>query len=378
MTGFWHPVSAVYLDRPRVLASPAVLRLMLAGEGRAEIVYAGDRMWPAIRHGEALVVSPLPPEAPAEGEIVLTLDGGIPDVMRLTREGGAPAVAADADPGPPRPVRPLDLLGRVAGARGGRAPWRTLFRRWLDLAEATVAGPDAGDDPALTVRTKYDDQALHYDRLDGVALEPRLAARIEESVPNGSRILVAGSGTGREAFALERLGYRVTGVDFAARMVEAATAEAARRGSSVTFRASDLRSHDELQGSLGAVVFTYDVYSFVPGARARIAVLRRLRTWLAPCGVLFLSARRARGLWTGLVLTVQWLARISRGSGGAWGDSHTRWLDASGAMRRSFVHVFSDRRLDREASAAGFRRVVWEGGHGLFVAKSDAASRDGA
>jgi len=41
--GFWHPLSAVYLDRPRVLASPAVLKLMLAGEGRAQVVYAGDR-----------------------------------------------------------------------------------------------------------------------------------------------------------------------------------------------------------------------------------------------------------------------------------------------------------------------------------------------
>ena len=53
--GFWHPVSAVYLDQA---AGPGVARRAApadGGEGRVEVVYAGDRMWPSIRHGEALV-----------------------------------------------------------------------------------------------------------------------------------------------------------------------------------------------------------------------------------------------------------------------------------------------------------------------------------
>ena len=77
MRGFWHPLSAVYLSQPRVLASPAVLRLLMAGEGRAELVYAGDRMWPAIRHGDTLLVSPLTASPPVEGDVVLTVEGGV-------------------------------------------------------------------------------------------------------------------------------------------------------------------------------------------------------------------------------------------------------------------------------------------------------------
>jgi SAM-dependent methyltransferase len=356
------------------LASPAVLRLVLAGEGRAEVVYAGDRMWPAIRHGQTLVVSPVHGAPPVAGDVVLAVDGGIPEVLRLAAVNGASALTADADPGPSRPVMPRDLLGRIDRAPKRRAPSGSLARALLDVYEAAAAEPDAAADPSKTVREKYDDQAVHYGRVDAAALEPALAARILGRVPRGARVLVAGSGAGREAFALEQLGFVVSGVDFSSRMIEAARAEAARRGSAVRFAAADLRTHDEADGSLGAVVFTYDVYSFVPGLGDREALLSRLHRWLGPGGVVFLSARRAQRPWDRAVLSLQWLARAARGRRGAWGDSHTRWLDASGNLRRSFVHVFTERRLDREAAAAGLRRVSWEGGHGLFEPR--AGSQD--
>lgn len=367
MTGFWHPLSAVYLEAPRALASPAVLRLMLAGEGRAEIVYGGDRMWPAIRHGQSLIVVPVPDSAPAEGDVVVAVDGGIPDVMRMAGSRGASAVTADADPGPARAVTPRELLGRIDRVPRRRSWGGRIARAWLDLREAVVAGPDALPDPARTVLEKYDEQAVHYGRPATDDLEPRLAARILERVPRGAKVVVAGSGAGREVFALERLGYDVTGVDFSPRMVEASRAEAARRGSSARFVQADLRSHDETAASLGAVVFTYDVYSFVPGRRAREALLGRISGWLAAGGVVFLAARRVGRAWDRAVLSLQWMARAVRGAPGAWGDSHTRWLDASGNLRRSFVHVFTDGRLNREARAVRLFRDSWEGGHGVFV-----------
>jgi len=373
--GFWHPVSAVYLDQPRALASPAVLRLLIAGEGRAEVVYAGDRMWPAIRHRQTLVVLPVAGSPPADGDVVLTVDGGIPDVMRMRGEAGAAAVTADADPGPPRAVTPREVLGRIEPAPRKRVTSRSIARTWLDLVEAAAGSPDREDDPAATVLHKYDDQAVHYDRVESAELDPAFAARLVERIPRGARVLVAGSGAGREAFALERLGYVVSGVDFSPRMVEAAQAEALRRGSTATFVTADLRAHDEPAGSLSAVVFTYDVYSFVPGRGDREALLARVRRWLGEGGVVFLSARRVHRPWERVVLTLQWMARVARIRPGAWGDSHTRWLDASGTLRRSFVHVFTDRRLDCETRAAGFSRVGWEAGHGLFIPWDAAAGR---
>ncbi len=376
MKGFWHPISAVYLDQPRVLVSPVVLRLLMAGEGRAEVVYAGDRMWPTIRHGQTLVVSPVAESTPAEGDVVLAVDGGIPDVMRMAASGGEAAVTADADPEPPHTLTIGELLGRIEPSPPRRTPSRSIARTWLDLLEAVAAGPDEADDPASTVREKYDDQAVHYVRVETDPIDPSLRARLLAAVPCGARVLVAGSGSGREVFALERLGYDASGVDFSPRMVAVARTEAARRGSSATFSAADLRSHDEPAGSLRAVVFTYDVYSFLPLTRDRVAFLTRLRRWLAPGGVVFLSARRARGFWGRTVLSVQWLARAARGRAGEWGDSHTRWLDVSGRVRRSFVRVFTDGRLDREAGAAGLCRVAWDDGHGLFVQRADTRGEE--
>jgi SAM-dependent methyltransferase len=362
---FWHPVSAIYLDRPRVLASPAVVRLVLAGEGRATIVYAGDRMWPAIRHGQPLVVTPLAAASPSAGDLVLTVEDGVPDVLRVAADRSV--VAADADPAAPRRIAAGGMLGRIEPARPRRTRFASLARAVLDVREAAAHRPDPAQDPAQTVRSKYDGQAVHYNRLPGDPLEPALASRFRAAVPAGGRVLVAGSGAGREAFALEQLGYEVSGVDFSQRMVAAAGAEAARRGSRARFAAADLRDHDEGPGSLAAVLFTYDVYSFIPGSESRKAVLAKVARWLVPGGTLFLSARRLHGAWDRVVLALQWLAQ-GRNGGGTWGDSHTRWLDDAGELRRSYVHVFSDRGLRHEVASAGFRFVSWDGGHGVYRA----------
>ncbi len=369
MRAFWHPVSALYLDEPRALASPAILRLMLAGEGRAAVVYAGDRMWPSVRHGQELRVAPLAQPAASAGDVVVVVADGILDVLRLTTSGPALRVAADADGSFERDVLVPELIG-VVPSLAGRSWWpRAIARMWLDVAEALTLSGGGPADAAETVRDKYDDQAVHYDRRSST-LEQGLGTRIVERASPGASVLVAGSGAGKECFALERLGYRVTGVDFSARMVEAAAAEAEKIGSTVRFVCADLRTHEAPAGSFAAVVFTYDVYSFVPYRADRETLLANVSSWLAPGGAVFLSGRRVAGAWDRIVLTLQWLSARSRGRTTEWGDSHTRWLDGAGRMRRSFIHVFTDRRLDREAQAAGLTRRHWEGGHGVFVART--------
>ena len=366
MKSFWHPLAGVYLDNPRALASPTIIKMFLAGERQAVIVYAGDRMWPAVRHGQELLVHPSIPPAKL-GDVVLVLDGGVLDVVRVAQEGELIAVAADADPAPPRQLSAQSVIGRIDGVPSRRQFSAASLRSWRDLVEAVTAGPDVTKDPAETVLEKYDEQATNYARLGGDALEPSLRARLMKHIPRGASVLVAGSGTGREAFALEELGYVVRGIDFSSNMTAAANSAAKQHGSRTTFIAADLRAHDEPRGSLGAVVFTYDVYSFLPGLADRGALLNRLRGWLDPSGVLFLSARRIGGVRDRALLTLQWLARSARRRPGEWGDSHTRWLDHTGRLRRSFVRVFSDAELDREAALAGFRRHSWEGGHGIFL-----------
>jgi len=53
----WHPLSALFLPDPPLLAPAGILRRLLNGGRRIELIYAGDRMFPSIRDGERVAVA---------------------------------------------------------------------------------------------------------------------------------------------------------------------------------------------------------------------------------------------------------------------------------------------------------------------------------
>ena len=341
--------------------------MLLAAQGEVSLVYAGDRMWPAVRHGDTVAIAPADPDVLREGDVVVTCEDGIPDLLRVTKnDAGALCVAADGDPDEPGTLERDILLARADLPSRPVSPRRRRLRRILaDLREAALHGPDGERDAAESVRDKYDGQAKFYERSPAEDIDAGLAAKIREHLPAGGRVLVVGSGTGRECFALAAAGWQVTGLDFAPAMVEAARREAERRDVEVEFAIGDLRSHEVARGSLAGVVFTYDVYSFVPQRTTRLEVLRAIHDWLMPGGAVFLSARKLHSLYDRLILTLQWLARRRRPSL-EWGDSHTRWITGEGRLDRSFVHYFTEAQLRHEIAAGGFRLEEWRGGHGVL------------
>lgn len=369
MKPFWHPLSTLLLADPPCLASPHALGLMLRAAASVDLIYAGDRMEPAVAHGARIAVESVDPHTIAAGDVVLVARERIPDLLRvLRRDARRLWLGADADPEtfPPLPVDALLARARLPARRV--SPASRLLRRWLlELREARTPLPTRVlEDPAATVRQKYDLQAAFYARSPAADLESSLRARILERVPARGRMLVVGSGSGKECFALAQAGRRVTGIDFAPAMVESARREAERRGIPVEFVEADLREFDTPRGSLAGVLFTYDVYSFVPGRAARVHALRRIRDWLAPQAPVFLSARTLHAAYERFILTVQRLAR-SRRPGAEWGDSHTRWIAADGSLNRSFVRYFSDAQLRHEIESAGFRIAEWRDAHGMLL-----------
>lgn len=104
-----------------------------------------------------------------------------------------------------------------------------------------------------------------------------------------ARILDAGCGTGNYARELARRGYRVVGVDAAARLLAAARAKRVSTQPQPTFVCADLRTYRP-RASFAAVLCR-GVLNDILGARARDTVCATLARVLAPGGVLLLDVR---------------------------------------------------------------------------------------
>jgi SAM-dependent methyltransferase len=351
--------------------------MLLRSQGSVDLLYAGDRMWPAVEHGRLLRLGPLPEGVLPRGSVVAAEVGGIPDLLRVAGESAAGIeLTADAD----ADTRAVMARGAILGLadlprrRAGRLRAR-LRRLLLDHREALTGRPDEPGDPASTVRLKYDEQAPFYAG-SGASVSESLRRRVRGAVRGGGRILVAGAGCGTECFALVEEGWEVVGLDFAPRMVEVAAEEAGRRGLEVSFRCADLTEHDEPAASLAAVLFTYDFYSFLPDRDGRRRLLERMTRWLEPGGCVLLSARRPRHLYGRWLLTLQWLLHEG-GRPGRWGRSHTRWVASDGGLHRSFLQVHRDGALAREVRAAGFEPGPWEAGHTILRRRDEPGAEVG-
>ncbi len=377
MKPFWHPISTTLIREPPCFATATLLRMLLSGSGALDLTYTGDRMWPSAKHGETLQAMPPAPDSLGEGTCVVALIGGIPEVLRIAEiSGDAFTLVGDADPEPVVTVGLDEIVAvtQLPDSRPGPLT-RKLRRLMLDLSEAWSGRPDPSRDPAATVLDKYESQAIFYSRAEGPAIEPGLLQTIADQIPRGADILVIGSGAGKECLALAEAGWKVTGVDFSSSMVELASQAASERGLDVRFETADIREYELPPASLGGVVFTYDVYSFLPGSSDRVALLSEIRRWLVPTGRLLLSARRASTWYARMILSLQWLARGST-PGSEWGDSHTRWVAADGSLRRSYVRVFRPSQLREETGAAGLRIGPWNAGHCVVRPVRAAIMRD--
>ena len=167
------------------------------------------------------------------------------------------------------------------------------------------------------------------------------------------RVLLIGSGTGRDLLGLRELGYDVTGLEPVPELVEYTRQHLARRGVAAMVLPGSAQTAD-LGGRYDAIVFSPGVYSYLPGSAERVATLKRLGEHLTPDGRLMISYLR----FVPQSPLSRWVTRLStRLARADWrpepGDIFSRDRVASRALR--YEHVFLPGEVAGECAAAGLR-----------------------
>ena len=163
--------------------------------------------------------------------------------------------------------------------------------------------------------------------------------------------LCLGSGGGREAFALARMGMEVTGVDQVPELVRFASDYAREQKLAAEFFTQNLLELDLPRKQFDFIFIWNTVYSHVPSKEARISLLVRLRSLLhleGKCAIHFLLKKPhpLEERWIGFLRAVVTLVGGNRNL--EIGDRIT--------SSNLFIHFFpSEEYVHEEAREAGFQ-----------------------
>jgi SAM-dependent methyltransferase len=244
-------------------------------------------------------------------------------------------------------ARPLQagttaLTAVAAGVQRRADLQASLARLWDD-----VGGQDGGDETGWLAweRAFYEPQ-----------LEPR------------SRVLLVGCGAGRDLLPLLAAGHAAEGLDIAPRALAACRERLARLGLAAPLHLGAIEDLS-LDARFDRVIFSWLVYGYVPGERARIDALAKARAHLAPRGRVLVSYVRRQPPPSRLPARLAGLAaRLARsGWTPAYGDL-LLLTRTQGGVGLHFEHHFAPDEMEAEARAAGLQVVEHAvGEHGRIV-----------
>jgi len=133
---------------------------------------------------------------------------------------------------------------------------------------------------------RYEDKARvqgYIDRTEkGLTAEEKVIA--DKFMRKGSALDV-GCGTGREALALGKIGFKVTAIDISNNMVNIAKRIAKHQN--ITFKTSDILDYNEMQ--FDNVIFFNNIFEQIPTYEGRIKSLDKAYTLLKKGGIFVLT-----------------------------------------------------------------------------------------
>lgn len=166
------------------------------------------------------------------------------------------------------------------------------------------------------------------------------------------RILIVGSGSGRDLIALVEAGHDVVGLEPSPPSVTLARHHLRGRARSADLIEGAIEDTD-LPGTFDVVIFSFYCYSYIPGTARRIGALRKVRDHLNAGGRIVISYRDLRAPFRNRAI---WLTRAAaRVTKSDWRpeahDVLTRLSGQNGLLH--FEHRFTPEELEHEAREAG-------------------------
>jgi len=171
----------------------------------------------------------------------------------------------------------------------------------------------------------------------------------------GDRVLLVGSGPGRDLVALVGKGYAVTAVEPARRANETARRHLALRGLHADIIEGFFEDVD-VRGRFDAIVFSYCCYSFIPDSRRRVAALRKAATHLSPAGKIIVSYLTERSGHPALIRLARATAALTRSDWRPEPGDILHAVDTSGPVYH-YEHAFAPEEIEEEGRRAGLRTL---------------------
>jgi SAM-dependent methyltransferase len=182
------------------------------------------------------------------------------------------------------------------------------------------------------------------------------------------RILVVGSGSGREVIALRRDGYNVEGLEPAVTAAQLSREIMRKAGVDAPVRIGGIETV-ELDGAYDLFIFSWYCYSYIAHRATRVAALRSARQHLAPGGRIILSYIIGEPIPKQLPFALA--AFAARATGAGWTPEHNDVLSFEpGGLH--FEHHFGPGEVEDEARAAGLKVAALQlGDDGLIALIAD-------
>jgi len=137
--------------------------------------------------------------------------------------------------------------------------------------------------------SKPESLEFYCDRVRSLGLYPPECAMVERFMSPPATVLDVGCGAGREALALTRMGYTVTGVDVTSALVEQARILASEHEMEIEFRLGDGKSLDFADASYDYILLITQMIHHVPLHANRVGLLREAGRVVKPEGRILLT-----------------------------------------------------------------------------------------